>query len=85
MERLKRLLEHVHHSYAVSETYDQVEARRMESHTVSLVVKHLADVKRRRIGVVPDSDGLIDGAGDDEVLLDADIHALNVTGVEGVH
>ena len=55
VERLEALLEHIHHSYSIGETNDQVEARWMEGNTVSFVWVLLADFKGRRVGVVPDS------------------------------
>ena len=49
----------------------------MEGHTVRLVVVLLADLKSGWAGVVPDSHTFIDGAGGDQVLLHADVHALD--------
>jgi len=77
VERLKALLEHIHHSDSIGETDNQVEARWMEGNTVGFVWVLLTDLKSWRVGVVPDSHRLVGGAGGDEVLLDADVHALN--------
>ena len=54
----------------------------MESHTVGLVVEQLTNLKLRRSGVVPDPNSLVNGAGGDEVLLHADIHALDGSAME---
>lgn len=83
VESLQSLLEDIHEANSVSESYDDVEARGVEGHAVRLVIELLTDLQGGWIGVVPDSDCFIDGASGDHVLLDADVHALDGSGVEG--
>ena len=82
--RLQTFLKNVHHSDSVSESDDQVEARWVESYTIGFVMEHLADLESWWVRVVPDSNGLVDGAGGDQVFLDADVHSLDSSGVERV-
>jgi hypothetical protein len=54
----------------------------MEGYRVSLVVEHLTNLEAWWVGVVPHSDGLINTASSDQLLLDADVHAVDGSGVE---
>jgi hypothetical protein len=79
MERLKALLEHIHHSHSISKSNNDMESRWMESNTVSFIVVRGANLKSWSLVllVVPDSHGLIDRASSNQVLLDANIHTLD--------
>jgi len=83
LERFQTFLEDVHHPYSISETNNQMEARRVEGYTVGLVVEELTNLKLRRSGIVPDPNSLVDGAGGDEVFLHTDIHPLDGSAMEG--
>ena len=82
MISLKALLENIHKPDLISESNDQVEATGMECNRVGLICEGLTNIKRRRIGVVPDPDRLIDRACGDEILLDACVHTLNGSAME---
>lgn len=75
----QRVLHHVQHSDAVSETDDEMEAGRVESDRVRFILVHLAHEKlrsRRRI-VVPNTHSAIRRGRGDPLLLKANIHARN--------
>lgn len=79
---LETLLEDVHHTNSIGETYDQMESRWVEGYTVGLVVEEFTNLKLWWVEVVPNTNRLIDGAGSNKILLDADIHTLDGSGVE---
>jgi len=84
LEWLQAVLEDVHHSDAIGEADDDVEAGWVEGHAIGLIVEYLADfqLKWAWIGIVPYPNRLIDGTGSDKILLDAYVHALDGPGVE---
>lgn len=59
----------------------------MESNTVSLIIEELANLKRRSLvwSIVPNSDSLINRASNNKILLDANIHSLDGSGMEWVN
>jgi hypothetical protein len=80
MKWFETLLEHVHHSHSISETNNDMESRRMECHTVGLIVVGSADLESWSLVltlIIPNSHSLIDGAGCNQIFLDADVHTLN--------
>ena len=58
----------------------------MEGNTVSLVIEELTNLKLGSLirSIVPDPYSLIDRASYHKVLLDADVHALDSSGVERI-
>ncbi len=54
----------------------------MEGQGVSLILKNLADFKSFSV-IVPDTDCFISSTCAHKLLLDADVHAINTSGVEG--
>lgn len=82
LERFQALLKYVHHSDFICESNDDMEARGMESQTKSFILEGLTDVKSLLL-VVPDSHSLVDTASTYQVLLNADIHAMDGSWMEG--
>lgn len=84
---LQLVLHDVQHSDTVSETNDQMEAGRVESDRVRLILVHLTDEQLggRRGIVVPNTHGAISRSGGNPLLLEANIHARNSAPMEGAN
>ena len=54
----------------------------MQSYTVGLVVEEFANLELWWVEVIPNTNCLIDGASGHKILLDADVHTLDGSGVE---
>lgn len=76
--------EHIHHGdFVVAESRQNVEATGVERHSVSLFSDRTLETHFKLfLEVVPDADVAL-GAGDDELLAQADVHACDLIEVEG--
>eukprot|EP00350_Pseudokeronopsis_sp_OXSARD2_P004233 CAMPEP_0170540080 /NCGR_PEP_ID=MMETSP0211-20121228/98_1 /TAXON_ID=311385 /ORGANISM="Pseudokeronopsis sp., Strain OXSARD2" /LENGTH=606 /DNA_ID=CAMNT_0010842351 /DNA_START=1922 /DNA_END=3742 /DNA_ORIENTATION=+ len=83
LEGLQVLRKHIHHADLVGETHDDVEAGGVESDAVGFILEDLADLQLLLL-VVPDPHALINATSHNLLFLDADIHAVDGSGVEGV-
>jgi hypothetical protein len=83
LELLEASLENIHHANLVSETYYDMETRGMESKGVCLILENFANLQGLSM-IVPDADCLVGSTGTNELLLNADVHAINAAGVERI-
>ena len=78
-------VQNVHHAHLVAEANDDVQSAGVERQSMRFEVALVAELRLEHIAssVRPQPDCTIRRASCDELLLDADVEAMNLLGVEG--
>ena len=80
-ESLESLLEDIHHADFICKANYDMETRRMESERVCLVLENLTDFESTSV-IVPDAHSLVSSASSNQLLLYANVHAVDGTGMD---